>query len=102
MSDTYLRAQGVTRRFGTQVALEATDIEVRTGEALALIGPNGAGKSTLLSVLAGALEPSAGRVERVTLEPWQEGGTIPVEVEVEETRTMAPVPPADPPAAASR
>ena len=65
MSDTYLRAQGVTRRFGTQVALEATDIEVRTGEALALIGPNGAGKSTLLSVLAGALEPSAGRVERV-------------------------------------
>jgi predicted PurR-regulated permease PerM len=40
--------------------------------------------------------------ERVTLEPWQEGGTIPVEVEVEETRTMAPVPPADPPAAASR
>ena len=65
MSDAYLRAQGVARRFGTQVALEPTDIEVRTGEALALIGPNGAGKSTLLSVLAGALEPSAGRVERV-------------------------------------
>jgi ABC-type multidrug transport system ATPase subunit len=65
LSDTYLRAQGVTRRFGTQVALEPTDIEVRAGEALALIGPNGAGKSTLLSLLAGALEPSAGRVERV-------------------------------------
>jgi predicted PurR-regulated permease PerM len=40
--------------------------------------------------------------ERVTLEPWQEGGEIPVEVEVEETRAVAPVPPADPPAAASR
>ena len=40
--------------------------------------------------------------ERLTLEPWQEGGTIPVEVEVEQTRAMAPVPPADPPAAASR
>jgi predicted PurR-regulated permease PerM len=41
--------------------------------------------------------------ERVSLEPWQEGGTIPVEVEVEsgQTRTVAPVPP-DPPAAASR
>ena len=65
MSDAYLRAQGVARRFGTQIALEPTDIEVRIGEALALIGPNGAGKSTLLSVLAGALEPSAGRVERV-------------------------------------
>jgi ABC-2 type transport system ATP-binding protein len=65
LSDAYLRAQGVARRFGTQVALEPTDIEIRAGETLALIGPNGAGKSTLLSVLAGALEPSAGRVERV-------------------------------------
>jgi predicted PurR-regulated permease PerM len=42
--------------------------------------------------------------ERVTLEPWQEGGTLPVEVELEagQTRAMAQVPPADPPAAASR
>ena len=40
--------------------------------------------------------------ERVQLEQWREGGKVPVEVEVEETRTMAPVPPADPPAAASR
>ena len=40
--------------------------------------------------------------ERVSLEPWeQEGGAIPVEVELEETR-VAPLPPADPPAAASR
>ena len=40
--------------------------------------------------------------ERVTLEPWEEGGPVPVEVEVEGTRPVAPVPPADPPAAASR
>jgi predicted PurR-regulated permease PerM len=42
--------------------------------------------------------------ERLALEPWQEGGVVPVEVELEreETRAMAPVPPADPPAAASR
>jgi ABC-2 type transport system ATP-binding protein len=55
----------VARRFGAQVALEPTDIDVCGGETLALIGPNGAGKSTLLSLLAGALEPSAGRVELV-------------------------------------
>ncbi len=64
-SDPFLRARGVARRFGVQVELEPTDIEVRSGETLALIGPNGAGKSTLLSLLAGALEPSSGRVERV-------------------------------------
>ena len=65
MSDTVLRARQVARRFGSQVALEPTGIDVRAGEALALVGPNGAGKSTLLALLAGALEPSAGTIERV-------------------------------------
>jgi ABC-2 type transport system ATP-binding protein len=65
LSNTVLRARGVARRFGTQVALEPTDVDVNAGEALALIGPNGAGKSTLLALLAGALEPSAGTIERV-------------------------------------
>jgi ABC-2 type transport system ATP-binding protein len=45
-------------------ALEPVELGVWDGEALALVGPNGAGKSTLLSLLAGALGPSAGRVER--------------------------------------
>ena len=45
------------------MALAPTDLDVLGGEAVALIGPNGAGKSTLLSLLAGALEPSQGRVE---------------------------------------
>jgi predicted PurR-regulated permease PerM len=40
--------------------------------------------------------------ERVSLEPWGEGGTVPVEVELEDSRPVAPLPPADPPAAASR
>jgi ABC-2 type transport system ATP-binding protein len=60
-----LRAVGVSRRYGTTVALEPTDLELAPGESLALVGPNGAGKSTLLAILAGALEPSEGRVERL-------------------------------------
>jgi len=58
-----LSARAVSRRFGAHVALQRTDLEVRGGEVLALVGPNGAGKSTLLALLAGALEPSEGRVE---------------------------------------
>jgi ABC-2 type transport system ATP-binding protein len=65
LNEAVLRARAVTRRFGTHVALEPTDLDVNAGEALALIGPNGAGKSTLLALLAGALEPSAGTIERV-------------------------------------
>ena len=59
-----LAARGVTRRFGRHTALHATDLDVRREEILALVGPNGAGKSTLLALLAGALPPTAGRVER--------------------------------------
>ena len=59
-----LAARGVSRRFGEHVALAATDLDVHRGEALALVGPNGAGKSTLLAILAGAVEPSEGTVER--------------------------------------
>jgi ABC-2 type transport system ATP-binding protein len=50
------------RRYGSHIALAPTTLDVRRGEALALVGPNGAGKSTLLSILAGALDASAGTV----------------------------------------
>jgi ABC-2 type transport system ATP-binding protein len=63
-AEPFLRARGVARRFGTQVALQPSALDVLPGESLALVGPNGAGKSTLLSILAGALEPSVGTVDR--------------------------------------
>jgi ABC-type multidrug transport system ATPase subunit len=61
---TLLAARGVARRFGNRFALQPTDVELAAGEVVALVGPNGAGKSTLLAILAGALEPSEGTVER--------------------------------------
>jgi ABC-type multidrug transport system ATPase subunit len=63
-SQPLLAARGAGRRFGSQLALAPTDLEVRDGETLALVGPNGAGKSTLLALLAGSLEPTFGRIER--------------------------------------
>ena len=59
-----LAARGTSRRFSKTPALDAVELEIWEGDALALVGPNGAGKSTLLSILAGALEPSGGDVER--------------------------------------
>ena len=61
-SGVLLAGRGVSRRYGRQVALAQTDFAIRPGDTTALIGPNGAGKSTLLGILAGALEPTDGRV----------------------------------------
>ena len=57
-----LSARGVARRFGRHVALAPLDLDVVSGELMAVIGPNGAGKSTLVAILAGALGASEGRV----------------------------------------
>jgi ABC-2 type transport system ATP-binding protein len=62
--DVLLSARAVSRRFGAHVGLAPTDLDVHAGEVLALVGPNGAGKSTMLALLAGALEPTSGMVER--------------------------------------
>ena len=55
---------GVTVGFGDRVVLDGVDLGGRSGEVVALSGPNGGGKTTLLRVIAGALAPSGGRVER--------------------------------------
>ncbi|MDQ2923428.1 MAG: ATP-binding cassette domain-containing protein [Candidatus Dormibacteraeota bacterium] len=54
----------VTAGFGSHLILNALDLEGRQGEVVALTGPNGGGKTTLLRVIAGALAPTTGKVER--------------------------------------
>ncbi len=51
---------GLTRRFGALVAVDALTLDVRRGELFGLVGPDGAGKTTTLRMLAGVLRPSGG------------------------------------------
>ena len=60
---TILKVKGLRRAFGPNTIFEGFNLEVRTGEAIALTGRNGAGKSTLLRCLIGADRPDDGTVE---------------------------------------
>jgi ABC-2 type transport system ATP-binding protein len=51
---------GVTKRYGRTLALDAVSFEVRPREVFALLGPNGAGKTTLLHILCTILRPDSG------------------------------------------
>ncbi len=53
---------GVAKRFGSFVAVEKTDFEIRKGEFLAIMGSSGCGKTTTLRMLAGLEAPSEGEI----------------------------------------
>lgn len=57
-----LTANGLSKLYGTTLAVVNVDFTARTGELVVLRGPNASGKSTLLRLLAGLAAPSAGRV----------------------------------------
>src|SRR6266851_2084526 len=53
----------VTKRFGTFAALEGVNLEIQSGELIAILGPSGSGKTTLLRVVAGLEWPDEGAVQ---------------------------------------
>jgi branched-chain amino acid transport system ATP-binding protein len=57
-----LEAREVTIRFGGLVAVNNVDLDIETGEILAIIGPNGAGKTTFFNLLTGIYAPTAGTI----------------------------------------
>lgn len=50
----------LTKRFGSQVAVDALSFEVPAGQIVGFLGPNGAGKSTTLKILTGMIQPTDG------------------------------------------
>jgi sulfate transport system ATP-binding protein len=57
-----IRIEHVSRRFGDFVALHDIDLEVESGELIALLGPSGSGKTTLLRIISGLEVQDSGRV----------------------------------------
>ncbi|TWI01901.1 sulfate transport system ATP-binding protein [Luteimonas cucumeris] len=57
-----LHIRQLSKRYANVAALDAVDLDVASGELVALLGPSGSGKTTLLRVIAGLLHPDSGRV----------------------------------------
>ncbi len=54
---------GLSKRYGTHLAVENVSFEIKKGEIIGFLGPNGAGKSTIMNILTGYLSMTQGKVE---------------------------------------
>jgi ABC-2 type transport system ATP-binding protein len=61
--DLVVRTDGLTKRYGERLAVDAVSMTVRRGEVYGFLGPNGAGKTTTLRMLLGLVAPTAGSAQ---------------------------------------
>ncbi|HYE43059.1 MAG TPA: ABC transporter ATP-binding protein [Caulobacteraceae bacterium] len=72
--------EGLTKRYGREVALEGVNLQAPRGSVYVLAGANGAGKSTLLRTLMNLSAPNAGRTEVLGLDPRRHGARVRAQV----------------------
>ncbi len=62
MANAVVELQGCARHYGDVRAVDAMDLTIFEGEFVSLLGPSGCGKTTTLNLVAGFVEPTAGRI----------------------------------------
>ncbi len=58
-----IKVTGLSKRYGTHLAVKDVDFTIKKGEIIGFLGPNGAGKSTIMNILTGYLSMTQGKVE---------------------------------------
>ncbi|MEJ2069894.1 MAG: ABC transporter ATP-binding protein [Syntrophobacterales bacterium] len=71
-----LRLEGLTKHFGSRVAVDRVNLTVAQGEAFALVGPDGAGKTTTMRLLVGLMDPDGGVAEVLGFNPVTQGDQV--------------------------
>lgn len=57
-----LKAENLTKKYGSQIALNPLNLQIRKGEIFALLGQNGAGKTTTINLFLGFVKPTEGNL----------------------------------------
>jgi ABC-2 type transport system ATP-binding protein len=70
--EVVIKAEGLTKRYGANVAVDQIDFEVSAGEIVGILGPNGSGKTTTILMLLGLTEPTAGRAVVAGFDPLRD------------------------------
>jgi ABC-2 type transport system ATP-binding protein len=65
-------AHGLSKRYGSTLALDELDLTVAPGEVYGYLGPNGSGKTTTIRLLLGLHRPSAGHVSLFGIDAWHD------------------------------
>src|SRR6266487_2166368 len=75
-TDPAILVEGLTKRFGSVMALDGIDFTVPPGTVFGLLGPNGAGKTTAIRILTTILRPDAGRAEILGMDVLRQPGAV--------------------------
>lgn len=58
-----IKVENVTKKYGTHVAVDDINFEIKDGEIVGFLGPNGAGKTTTMNMITGFIEANSGKIE---------------------------------------
>ena len=70
MNDLILKTNGLSKRYGEQLAVDGVSLKIRRNCVYGLLGPNGAGKSTTLKMITGLIRPTEGQIY-FNGKPWK-------------------------------
>jgi ABC-2 type transport system ATP-binding protein len=76
MSEPIIVANGLTRRFGSTLAVDQLTLAIQPGEIFGFLGHNGAGKTTTVRLLNGILQPTSGSMRVCGLDPVTQGSQV--------------------------
>src|SRR4249919_3915043 len=66
-----ISARGLTKRYGSTVALDSLDLSIPAGEVYGFLGPNGAGKTTTIRLLLGLQRATSGTAALFGVDAWR-------------------------------